>query len=129
MSAFRRFLAAAALLTAVSPAAHAYEFFTPVSQAQNGTSLYCAIVNVGATPATVSATVQSMVDGTDITAINICPQSPATLAPGTACFSYSSQTGTHSGYCHFTASTTKVRANLIIFGTNGDVLTTTPATR
>ena len=129
MSPFRRFLAAAALLTAVSPAAHAYEFFTPVSLAQDGTSLYCAIVNVGATPATVSATVQAMLDGSDITAINICPQSPATLAPGTACFSYSSQSGAHLGYCHFTASTTKVRANLIVFGTNGDVLTTIPATR
>ena len=129
MSAFRRFLVAAALATAVTPAAHAYEFFTPVSQAQDGTSLYCAIVNVGAAPATVSATVQSMVDGTDITAINVCPQSPATLAPGAACFSYSSQSGAHQGYCHFTTSTTKVRANLIIFGTNGDVLTTIPATR
>jgi hypothetical protein len=70
-----------------------------------------------------------MIDGSDITAVNVCPPSPGTLAPGAACFAYASQVGAHSGYCHLTASTTKVRANLIVFGSNGDVLTNIPATR
>jgi hypothetical protein len=129
MSAFHKSLTAAALLAALSPAAHAYDFFTPVSATQDGSTMYCSIVNVGTTPAIVSASVRAMADGSDITAIDLCPPSPGTLAPGAACFSYASQVGAHAGYCHFTASTTKVRGNLIVFGTNGDVLTTTPATR
>ena len=129
MRSFRQSVAAAALLAALAPAAHAYDFFTPVSQSQNGETLYCTIVNVGSTPAVVSASVRSMMDGSDLTVIDTCPQPPATLAPGIACFSYTSQSGAHSGYCHFTSTSSKVRANLIIFGTNGDVLTTTPATR
>jgi len=129
MSPLRKSLTTAALLAALSSAAHAYDFFTPVSQSLDGSTMYCAIVNVGPTPAVVSTSVRAMVDGSDITAINICPPGPATLAPGAACFSYTSQSGAHSGYCHFTASTTKVRGNLIVFGSNGDVLTTIPATR
>ena len=128
MRSFRQSLAAAALLAALAPAAHAYDFFTPVSQSQDQ-PLYCTIVNVGSTPAVVSASVRSMMDGSDLTVTDVCPKAPATLAPGTACFSYTSQLGAHSGYCHFTSTSSKVRANLIIFGSNGDVLTTTPATR
>ena len=129
MRSFRQTLVAATLLAALAPAAHAYDFFTSVSQSQDGEVLYCTIVNVGSTPTVVSASVRNMVDGSDLTVTDICPQAPATLAPGTACISYSSQAGAHSGYCHFTSTSSKVRANLMIFGTNGDVLTTIPATR
>ena len=68
-------------------------------------------------------------DGSDLTVSATCPQAPASLAPGTACFSFASQSTAQSGYCHFTSTSSKVRANLIVFGTNGGVLTTTPATR
>ena len=129
MRSFRQSLAAAALLAALAPAAHAYDFFTPVSQSQIGEVFYCTIVNVGSTPAVVSASVRAMTDGSDLTVSATCPQAPATLSPGTACFSFASQSGAQSGYCHFTSTSSKVRANLIIFGTNGDVVTTTPATR
>ena len=129
MRSIRQSLAAAALLAALTPAAHAYDFFTPVSQSQSGQTLYCTIVNVGATPAAVSASVRSMLDGSDLTAINICQPPPATLAPGTACFAYASQSSTQSAYCHFTSTSSKVRANLIVFASNGDVLTNIAATR
>ena len=129
MRSFRQSIVAAALLAALAPAAHAADLFTSVSQAQDGSPLYCTIVNVGSTPAVVSASVRNMVDGSDLTVTDICPKAPATLAPGTACISYSSQAGAHSGYCHFTSTSSKVRANLMIFGSNGDVLTTITATR
>ena len=129
MRSFRHALAAAALLAALAPAAHAADLFTSVSQAQDGTPLYCTIVNVGSTPVVVSASVRSMTDGSDLTVTDTCQPAPATLAPGTACIAYSSQSGVHSGYCHFTSTSSKVRANLMIFATNGDVLTTIPATR
>ena len=129
MRSFRQSLAAAALLAALAPAAQAYDFFTPVSQSQTGEVFYCTIVNVGSTPAAVSASARSMVDGSDLNVSGNCPKAPATLAPGTACFSYSSQSGAQSAYCHFTSTSSKVRADLIIFGTNGGVLDTMPATR
>jgi hypothetical protein len=129
MYPFRKSLTAAALLATMSSAAHAYEFFTPVSQSQVGATMYCAIVNVGSTPAVVSANVLSMVDGSDITALHNCVPSPGTLPPGHACFGYTDQNNVSSGYCHFTSSTTKVRADLIVFGSTGEVLTTIPATR
>ena len=129
MRFFRQSLAAAALLAALAPAAHAYDFFTPVSQSPDGAPLYCTIVNVGSTPAVVSASARNMADGSDMTGTDICPKAPATLAPGSACFSYTNQVGVHSGYCHFTSTSSKVRANLIVFGTNGDVTSTMPATR
>jgi hypothetical protein len=129
MSPFRKSLTAAALLTAMSSAAHAYEFFTPVTQSQAGATMYCAIVNVGSTPAAVSATVLSMIDGSDITAHTNCVPSPGTLPPGHACFAYTDQNNVSSGYCHFTSASTKVRADLIVFGPTGDVQTTIPATR
>ena len=68
MSPYRKSLTAAALLVAMSSAAHAYDFFSAVSQSQDGSTMYCAIVNVGATPAVVSAKVLNMIDGSDITA-------------------------------------------------------------
>jgi hypothetical protein len=129
MSSLHKTLAAAALLVAMSPAAHAYEYFTPVSSSQDGTAITCAIVNVGTTPIVVSAAVQQMTDGSDITNTTICPPSPGTLPPGAACFAYTTQVGSHLGYCHFTTSSSKVRGDLIIFGTNGDVMVTIPATR
>ena len=129
MRSFRQSLAAAALLAALSPAAHAYDFYTPVSQSQDGEAIYCAIVNVGSTPAVVSASVRSMITGSDLNDMSICQPAPATLAPGTSCFSSTSAAGAHSGYCHFTTTSAKVRASIIVFGTNGDILTTTPATR
>jgi len=129
MSKLRKSLAALALLAVASPAAHAYEFFTPVSQAQDGTPVYCVIVNVGTAPAAVSAAVQQVADGSDITSTNTCSPSPYPLAPGTACIAYTSQVGAHTGYCHFTSSSTKVRGDLVIFDANGDVRVTIPATR
>jgi hypothetical protein len=129
MSAIRTTLAAAALLVASSPAAHAGDFFTPVLQSVDGSNLSCAIVNVGATPIVVTAAVQSFPAGNDITVQSICPVPPATLAPGTGCFVNASQVGANAGYCHFTASSSRVRGDLIVFGSNGEIVASLPATR
>jgi hypothetical protein len=127
MYSLRKTLAAAALLTATSPA-HALEFFTPFSQAQPGSRLSCGIVNTGTKPIAVSAAVQDYFVGSDITASTTCPVSPATLAPGTGCVSSTDSAG-NVGYCHFTTASSKAHAALSVVNGAGDVTSTLAATK
>jgi hypothetical protein len=128
MYSLRRTLAAAALLAATSPAAHALELFTPFSQAQPGIRLSCGIVNTGTKPIEVSATVQDYFVGSDITASTTCPVSPATLPAGTGCVSATNTAG-NVGYCHFTTASSKVHAALLVVNGSGDVTSTLEATK
>ena len=117
------------MLAVTGSTAHAGDLFTPVLQSQAGSNLSCAIVNVSTSPIVVTAAVESFPAGNDITIQSICPIPPATLGPGQGCFVNASQAGSNAGYCHFTASSSRVRANLILFGSNGDIVTSLPATR
>src|SRR5262245_15726501 len=129
MYSLQRILAGAALLAAMSPAAHAVELFTAPVTNTGGNQIVCSIVNAGTKPIEVSATPRKTVDGSDLSLGAGCPASPATLAPGAGCLTLAS-TG-NSGYCHFTATSSKVRAALLI--RNGadvsDILSTLPATK
>jgi hypothetical protein len=129
MFSLRQSLAAAAMITAIGSVAHATDLYTTVLQSVDGSNLSCAIVNVSSSPIVVTAAVESFIDGSDITAQAVCPVPPSTLAPGHGCFANASQLGAHAGYCHFTASTTRVRGNLIVFGSNGEIVASAPATR
>jgi hypothetical protein len=128
MYSLRRTVAAAALLVATSPAAHALDLFTSFSQAQPGSKLSCGIVNTGTKPIEVSATVQDYFVGSDITTATTCPVSPATLAPGTGCVSASNSAG-NVGYCHFATASSKVHAALLVVNGTGDVTSTLEATK
>src|SRR5262249_32384828 len=101
MNSPRKILAAAALLAAASPAAHALDLYTSFSQAQIGSKIACGIVNTGTKPIEVSATVQDYFVGSDITGATTCPSSPATLPAGTGCVASTNAAG-NVGYCHFT---------------------------
>jgi len=129
MFSLRQSLAAATMIAAIGSVAQAADLYTTVLQSVDGSDLSCAIVNVSSSPILVTAAVESFIDGSDMTVQSVCPIPPATLAPGHGCFSNASQVGAHAGYCHFTASTTRVRGNLIVFGSNGEIVASVPATR
>ena len=125
MRSINRMLAAAALLAATSPAAHALELFTTAAETSNGHSFSCVIVNVGTQPIQVSAKLQSYWDGSDVTAQTNC----GTLAPGTGCNASGSTNGVVDGYCHFTTSSSKVRAAMLVYNSSYEVTSTLPATK
>jgi hypothetical protein len=100
-----------------------------LSQALNGQEIMCAIVNAGTSPVQVSVAVRHFSSGVDMTATNGCPVPPATLAPGTTCFAQTNSVGVHPGYCHFKASSSRVRGNLIVFDANSEIRVTVPATK
>jgi hypothetical protein len=113
MHSIQRILAAAALLVAMSPAAHALDLFTPSTTAENGSNLTCEIISVGTKPIEVSLTIQSFWDGTDITSGTSCTGTPQ-LAPGAGCYAITRGVGEHSGYCHITTTSSRVRAALFV---------------
>ena len=126
MHSFRRMIPAAALVVAMSPAAHAGELFTAPVPNTGSNQIVCNIVNAGTKPIEVSASVRRALDGGDISLGSDCPVSPATLAPGAGCEALGA-TG-NTGYCHFTSMSSKVRAALVV--RNGtDILSTLPATK
>jgi hypothetical protein len=130
MYSFRRMLGAAALLVAMSPAAHALDLFTPPSQSVggSGTIMLCYIVNVGTKPIEVSATVRNYHDSSDMSHPSF--QCPATLAPGEGCNTVGPSGGIHTGYCHFTTTSSKVRAALLVVNAfTGDVTSAFAATK
>ena len=50
MNSSRKIFAAAALLVATSPVAHALDLYTSLSQAQLGSKITCGIVNTSTKP-------------------------------------------------------------------------------
>jgi hypothetical protein len=124
MYSIRRILAAGALLVAMSPAAHALDLFTSASHMTNGGEFSCVIVNVGTKPIEVSATVKNYWDGSDITTTTACG---ASLAPGAGCAAISQASA--NGYCHFTTTSSRVRAALLVYNSNQEVTSTLPATK
>jgi hypothetical protein len=125
MYSIQRILAAGALLVAMSPAAHALDLFTSASHMTNAGEFSCVIVNVGTKPIEVSAKVQSYWDGSDITTVTACGGS---LAPGAGCAAISHGSGAN-GYCHFTTTSSRVRAALLVYNSNQEVTSTLPATK
>jgi len=123
----RRILAAAALLVATSPAAHALDLFTPSSQAPSGSYMRCVLTNVGTKPLFVSATIVDE-SGNSINNGNHCYPSPWTLDPGKSCIDDTDFAG-HQGYCHFTTTSSKVRGSLLVFGTGGVVTSSLAASK
>jgi hypothetical protein len=128
MNSSRKILAAAALLVAASPAAHALDLYTSFSQAQLGSKITCGIVNTGTKPIEVSAAVQDFNVGSDITVVTTCPVSPATLPAGTGCVAATNTAG-NLGYCHFTTASSKVHAALLVVNSTGDVTSTLEAAK
>jgi hypothetical protein len=128
MNSPRKILAAAALLAATSPAAHALDLYTSFSQAQIGSKIACGIVNTGTKPIEVAATVQDYFVGSDITGATTCPLSPATLPAGTGCVASTNAAG-NVGYCHFTTASSKVHAALLVVNSSGDVTSTLEAAK
>jgi len=126
MRSIKRMLAAAALLAATSPTAHALDLFTTAAETSNGHVFSCVIVNVGTQPIQVSAKLQSYWDGSDITVATSCQ---GTLAPGTGCNASGSNNAVVDGYCHFTSSSSKVRAALLVYNSSYEVTSTLPATK
>jgi hypothetical protein len=124
MYSFRRMISAAALLAAVSPAAHALDLFTPPINRLDGT-VECHILNVGTKPIEVSAAVKDALSSpsSDLTGSTNCPVAPATIPPGYSCGAQSVilDAGDVS-YCHFTTTSSKVRAVLIGRETFGGVV-------
>ena len=124
----RKLFAAAALLAATTPAAYALDLFTPSSQATDGTILRCSITNPGTKPVAVTATILDQV-GNDITNSGNCYGNPAILDPGKVCSMESEIPGFKGGYCHFTTSSSKVRAALLVIGNGGVVMSALAATK
>jgi uncharacterized protein YdbL (DUF1318 family) len=129
MASLRKLLVAAAALVATSQAAHAADFYTPVAQSNDGNRLACVIVNVSASAITVSARMRALNTGADIAYADLCPKNGATLAPGTGCIVWGHHVGAYAGYCQFTSSSSRVRANLLIMTVAGDTLLSVPATK
>ena len=128
MNSPRKILAAAALLVATSPAAHALDLYTSLSQAQLGSKITCGIVNTSTKPIEVSAAIQDYSTGSDITGLTTCPVSPATLPAGTGCVAATNTAG-NVGYCHFTTATSKVHAARLVVNSTGDVTSTLEAAK
>jgi hypothetical protein len=118
----RKLFAAAALLAATTPAAYALDLFTPNSQATDGSVIRCSITNPGTRPVEVTATILDQ-SGNDITNSGNCYGNPATLDPGKVCSRNSAIPDFKSGYCHFTTTSSKVRAALLIVDSNSGVVT------
>ncbi len=116
--------ATAAFLAALAPAARATSLYTASSQATDGTVIRCAIANVSTSPVAVTATITDQA-GTDITNSGNCYGNPAVLDPGKLCFVESGIPGWKLGYCHFTASCSKV----LVGGSGGVVTNGFAATR
>jgi len=127
MYSLQRILAGTAMLAAMSPAAYALDLFTAPSHTTDGSILACVIVNVGTRPIEVSATLQKYVDGSDMTTGESCLPGP--LPAGAGCMAHGSPSGIQGGYCHFTTTSSKVRAALLVYNSNGDVTSTLPATK
>ena len=116
----RQTLFAVALVTGLAAAAPGAELYTPPSQAQDGSVIRCTMTNLSTNPITVGATIVDG-NGNDITISSNCYGPPAVLAPGHLCFADTAIPGLKSGYCHFSASTSKVRAALLIVGSGGAI--------
>src|SRR5262249_5520037 len=121
-------LAAAALLVAMSPAAHALDLYTSLSQAQLGSKITSGIVNTGTKPIELSAAILDYATGTDITGLTTCPGSPATLPAGTGCVAATNTAG-NVRYCHFTTSSSRVHAALLVVNSTGDATSTLEAAK
>jgi hypothetical protein len=115
MHSIQRILAAAAVLLAMSQAAHALDLFTPPVDRLDGT-VACRILNVGTKPIEVSAAVKDAETSpsVDLTASTNCPVAPATIPPGYSCVAQSIILDSSDvSYCHFTTTSSKVQAVLI----------------
>ena len=124
----RQTIATAALIAALAPAARATELYTATTQASDGTIMRCIVTNVSTSPVSVSASIQDGA-GNDLKNSGNCFGSPAVLDPGQFCFIDSGIPGWKMGYCHFTTSSSKVRAALEILGNAGVITSTIPATK
>jgi len=120
--------AAAALVAALAPAARAAELYTAPTQAPDGTTMRCVITNVSTSPVSVTVTIPDGA-GNDLKNSGYCYGNPAVLAPGEFCAIDSAIPGWKVGYCHFTASSSKVRAALEVISNGGVVTSTIPATK
>jgi len=120
--------AAAALVAALTPAAWAGDLYTASMQAVPGTMLRCTITNVSTTEVGVTATLKDDTNATINTSGN-CYGNPAVLNPGESCAVDSNIPDWKTGRCHFTASSTKVRAALVVIGNTGVVTSALPATK
>ena len=128
MRSLHKTVAAAALLVATGQAANAVQLSTPVAYAPNGRRLSCSIVNVGTGPIQVTGALRNFDDGKDITYLNYCPTPPSTLAPGAGCIIHG-PLGPNGGYCQFNASSSRVRANLVLHDQLGWEILSVTATK
>lgn len=116
-------LLALGMLLGVNGTARAATLYTVATQATATQYPICLLVNVDKKPAAVSIVIADAITGADITNASTCT---GQVAPGQSC-----EVGAPSGsaaYCKFTSSSAKVRATLIVFGTDG-VVTNVPATK
>jgi len=91
----------------------------------------CIITNVNSKPIEVTAEV---LDSSDSSLVPVqlkgCPGPPATLAPGHSCSTDLSNFNTDAiVYCHFTTSSSKVRASLLQVTSNFETRVSLPATK
>jgi len=109
MYSFRRILAAAALLAAMSPAAHALDLVTPAIWVGQSTNAACRLVNISASP--ITAQIQ-LVEG-DGTVLN--DSGSFMVWPGRTATIVTADPGGNV-YCRFVkASKSKVRGSLAAY--------------
>ena len=116
----------------VAPALASQDLYTGHSLTGGSTEeTICIITNVNSKPIEVTAEIldsfsSSLVSGQ----LDACPVPPATLAPGHSCSSDLSNFNTDGiVYCHFTTSSSKVRASLLQVTSNFQTRVSLPATK
>lgn len=116
----------------VTPALASQDLYTGHSLTGGSTEeTICIITNVNSKPIEVTAEIldsfnSSLVSGQ----VNVCPVPPATLAPGHSCSTNLSNFNTDEiVYCHFTTSSSKVRASLLQVTSNFETRVSLPATK
>ena len=91
----------------------------------------CIITNVNSKPIEVTAEILDSFDSSLVPGqLKVCPVPPATLAPGHLCSTSLSNFNTDEiVYCHFTTSSSKVRASLLQVTSNFQTRVSLPATK
>jgi hypothetical protein len=124
------FVLAAALASSLSVAgtARAVDLYTPLARIQATSTLWCSITNVGPSPIDITVTGYNQ-SGVLVVPLNdVCGLGFGGVLPaGQTCHSIFS--GPKEIRCAFNASSSKVRAHLMINDNAGDTISSVPATK
>jgi hypothetical protein len=115
-----------------APALASHDLYTGHSLTGGSTEeTICIITNVNTKPIEVTAEILDSFDSSLVSGqLDLCPAPPATLAAGHSCStSLDKFTQDEIVYCHFTTSSSKVRASLLQVTSAFETRVSLPATK